>query len=342
MNNPILSIIVAVYNTSSYLEKCLCSLLSQELKDIEIICVNDASTDNSLEILNHFATRDDRIVVIDLKENVKLGGARNRGIEVAKGKYIGFVDSDDFVSPKMYSTLIDASENMSVDIVTPMCYANYSSRGETIKYQFPFSNTKVNEVKTCDVQREIVKSGCRVWASVFKTQYIRDNRLFFAEKVFYEDFPMFFSLFFLTDSIRVVDNVEPLYFYRMDNNSSIVHGTFTNKKFIDRITGAALMYKDAKKVGIDKSFRKELEFKIYCTFYQNTMGLLLFRAKKYPYESIRRVYREYKELMGSFPYNSHYYKKFGLNNLLFRLIGRFPVIGLPIRFIHGFVFRIRQ
>lgn len=71
--NPILSVIVAVHNTSAYLEKCIESLLSQDFKDMEIICVNDASTDNSLEILNKYATCDERIVVIDLKDNVKLG-----------------------------------------------------------------------------------------------------------------------------------------------------------------------------------------------------------------------------------------------------------------------------
>lgn len=91
------SIIVPVYNVEKYLKRCLDSLVNQTLKDIEIICVNDGSTDGSLAILDEYVRNDDRIVVIN-QENSGQSVARNRGIDVAKGEYIGFVDSDDWVS----------------------------------------------------------------------------------------------------------------------------------------------------------------------------------------------------------------------------------------------------
>ena len=95
---PLVSVIVPVYNVEKYLRQCLDSLISQTLQNIEIICVNDASPDNSLAILKEYEAKDKRIVVVDLYENMRQGGARNRGIEYARANYIAFVDSDDWVS----------------------------------------------------------------------------------------------------------------------------------------------------------------------------------------------------------------------------------------------------
>ena len=324
--NPILSVIVAVHNTSSYLEKCIESLLSQDFRDIEIICVNDASSDNSLEILKYYASRDKRIVIIDLKENVKLGGARNRGIDVAKGQYLGFVDSDDYVSSKMYSSLISASNGMTADIVTPLYYANFTEKGSTICYQFLFQDNGKKNTSQEDIRREIVRSGCRVWASIFRTQYIKNMDLHFAENVYYEDFPMFLSLFLRASTIRVLYNKEPLYYYRIDNNSSIVHGVFTKQKFENRLSGAILMYEDAKKLDIDEVFPEELEYKLYRIFYFNTISLLLFKTDRLSMDSIRLVYEKYFKIMGGFPKNNRYYSKFGIFDTCFRLIGKHPAL----------------
>ena len=95
---PKISVLVAVYNTAAYLPQCLDSLLSQTLEDIEVICVDDASTDNSLEVLRQYAERDERIKVFTLKENRGQAHARNVGLSHATGDYIGFVDSDDWLS----------------------------------------------------------------------------------------------------------------------------------------------------------------------------------------------------------------------------------------------------
>lgn len=90
-----------VYNTQEYLNECLTSICNQKLKDVEIICVNDGSTDNSLKILQKHAQKDKRVKIINQK-NAGVSVARNRGIEVARGKYIAFVDSDDIVIPYIY------------------------------------------------------------------------------------------------------------------------------------------------------------------------------------------------------------------------------------------------
>ena len=113
MNNKItVSIIIPVYNAVSYIHKCLSSLLNQSIKNYEIICVNDASTDETLSVLGDYARRYSNIVVINHQKNKRQGGARNTGIRAAKGLYIGFVDSDDWVEEVCIKSSMKKQLNM--------------------------------------------------------------------------------------------------------------------------------------------------------------------------------------------------------------------------------------
>ena len=95
------SVVIPVYNVEDYLRDCLDSIVNQTLKDIEIICINDGSTDNSLEILEHYKSKDERIKVIS-QENGGISAARNKGIDLASGDYISFIDSDDYIDNNFY------------------------------------------------------------------------------------------------------------------------------------------------------------------------------------------------------------------------------------------------
>ena len=121
MRRPIVSVLVPVYNVEKYLPRCLESILQQTLSDIEVICVNDGSTDQSAQILENYAEIDKRIIVIT-KENGGLPSARNAALNKACGKYIGFVDSDDYIQPDMFEKLVNTAEKKSSDIV--ICGAN--------------------------------------------------------------------------------------------------------------------------------------------------------------------------------------------------------------------------
>ena len=112
---PKISIIIPVYNTEKYLVKCIDSLLYQSLEDIEIICVNDGSTDNSQKILDNYAKKDKRIKVIH-QENKKQGAARNKGMGIATGEFIGYVDSDDWVDFDYFEELYIAAKKHNLDI----------------------------------------------------------------------------------------------------------------------------------------------------------------------------------------------------------------------------------
>lgn len=121
MNNPLVSVLIPVYNVEEYLGRCLDSVINQTLVNIEIICVNDGSTDKSAEILEKYKKLDSRIKIVT-KENGGLPSARNAGLDQAQGKYVGFVDSDDFVQKDMFSKLVETAENTNSDIV--ICGAN--------------------------------------------------------------------------------------------------------------------------------------------------------------------------------------------------------------------------
>lgn len=129
--NPKVSIIVPIYNSEKYMSKCIESILNQTLSEIEIILVNDGSTDNSGKIIENYAKKDNRIKVIH-QQNSGPSVARNKGMSIAKGKYIGFVDSDDYIESNMYEELYNNANNKSIEVA--MCSYNEKYLYNDIEY----------------------------------------------------------------------------------------------------------------------------------------------------------------------------------------------------------------
>ena len=111
------SIVVPVYNSHATLPKCLDSLIAQTWQDLEIICVNDKSKDNSIDIIEEYQQKDNRVKLVNHEENMNAGGARNSGIRAATGEYICFCDNDDWLTPDAIEILIEASDNGRIDFV---------------------------------------------------------------------------------------------------------------------------------------------------------------------------------------------------------------------------------
>lgn len=111
-----ISVLIPIYNVEKYLGECLESIINQTYSDLEIICINDGSTDNSLSIINKYAKLDDRIVLID-KENSGYGDSMNRGLSIAKGEYISIVESDDFIEKDMLGVLYEKMASYNLDVV---------------------------------------------------------------------------------------------------------------------------------------------------------------------------------------------------------------------------------
>lgn len=214
-----LSIIVPVYNTEKYIVNCLDSLVNQNLEEIEIICVNDGSTDRSLEILERYAGEDERIQIIT-KENDGLGAARNTGIDAAQGKYIGFVDSDDFADPNMFRLLVKAAESADADVAIGNVYLYYDDSKKTVPYRdqkFYQTLNRVGVFRAKDVPEIVENIG--VWDRIYRRQFIENHKLRNPEHVIYEDALFSFQTSVLAE--RLVECSEAVYFYRKNTGSAI-------------------------------------------------------------------------------------------------------------------------
>ncbi len=209
------SIIVPVYNVEKYLRKCLDSLINQTLTDIEIICVNDGSKDNSPKILEEYKNKDNRIVVIN-QENAGLSVARNSGMEIAKGEYIGFVDSDDWVDLDFFEKLYNSAKANDADIaVGGIIRVTGIKKKKFLKFEKETITDDVNlKFELCDVPEKSY-----VWNKIYKTDKLKEFKLEFEKGIFYEDCiftPQ--ALFYLGEMVTVPNTY---YYYLRRNNSTV-------------------------------------------------------------------------------------------------------------------------
>lgn len=190
---PEISIIVPVYNVEKYLSKCLDSLINQTLKDIEIICINDESQDNSGKILADYAKQDSRIVVINQK-NCGQGGARNHGLEVAKGRYIQFLDSDDYYEPTCCEEMFNIMEEHSeIDVACFGTNVVYETFAELKESDDAYFNMKWYGKKKV-VPQMIRAYSVNCWDKIFRKSFIDKFSLRFPENIrVSEDFCFFWS-----------------------------------------------------------------------------------------------------------------------------------------------------
>ena len=156
---PKVSVIIPIYNTEKYLRKCLDSVCNQTLSDIEIICVNDCSTDNSLEILEEYASKDNRIKLIDFKENKGAAVARNAGIDEAKGEYIGFVDSDDFIDLDFYEKLYNKAIETGADVTkSNLIFENFCNEDNKKEYH-NLQEVRINKLYLNHIPTTLIKKS---------------------------------------------------------------------------------------------------------------------------------------------------------------------------------------
>lgn len=197
------SVIVPIYNVEKYLPKCLDSLINQTLKDIEIICINDESPDGCDKILEAYANKDSRIIVVNQK-NSGQGSARNRGLEIAKGKYIQFLDSDDFYEPNCCEEMYNLMEkHPDIDVAcfdTNIIYDAYEYRKDFDSFYFQMRYQGKHTIK----QAMMSMVDCNCWNKIFRKSFIDKNALRFPEKLHYEDYAFFW--FWMT-------RVKYIYFY---------------------------------------------------------------------------------------------------------------------------------
>ncbi|WP_396146815.1 glycosyltransferase family 2 protein [Flavobacterium sp.] len=224
--NPLISVIIPVYNVSKYLKQCLDSIVNQTYKNLEIILVNDGSTDDSLKICEVYEQLDSRIVVIS-QANKGLAGARNTGIENAKGAYLMFVDSDDWM--ELYAIETAFSKMDEVDLVCFSFYKEYPSTqvarvfGLNGKFDAAFMQRRI----TGPIKEELsdpshLETLVTAWGKIYKTAIIKENKIQaknLSEIGAWED--GFFTWEYLNQSKSVYILDVPMYNYRKFNSESI-------------------------------------------------------------------------------------------------------------------------
>ena len=304
-----LSVIVPVYNMAAdgKLEYCMNSLVNQTIDDYEIIAVDDASTDNSLEILRIYESRyPERVRVIHYEVNKRQGGAKNEGLKVARGEWIGFIDSDDWVTADYYEKLLAKAEETGADMVG--CDYNLVDR-HTMEVGRVVQNNTPEQTGILDAEKHkklLMRSGSMV-IKIYKHSVIQENKLCFPEGIFYEDNcagPVW-SLYF-----KHFEKVEePLYYYYQHQVSTVHH--ITEAKCRDRMKAAALFYEECKERGYLEQYYQEIEYRFAELYYVITLFSYLSGVAHPQLKFVKELRRGMVERFPDFEKNPYYQKKTG-------------------------------
>ena len=219
-NTPKISVIIPVYNAEKYLEQCLDSVILQLYDNLEIICVNDGSTDNSLRILNNYAARDQRIRIVS-QENKGLSGARNTGMKYATGDYISFIDSDDYITLGLYYKFakVVRAEKRQIDIFLFNGLLNYEYKIQSLPELHALydpkdwiATTKLPFKKFSEHKNPAVKTWA-AWNKIYRKKWLDEHSFRFPDGFIFEDRYFSAQTFLATENIYVYEDF--LYFYQL-------------------------------------------------------------------------------------------------------------------------------
>ena len=215
-----ISVVVPVYNVEKYLKECIDSIINQTLEDIEIIWVNDGSTDSSLEILNDYAKKDSRIIVIN-KSNSGYGHTMNMGLNAATGEYVGIIESDDFADKNMFEDLYKLAKEYDADIVKGDWY-NYWSKNKFARKNNRISSAKALKLTNSKQDKSLLRINPSVWSAIYKKEFLNKYNIRFLETpgASYQDLAFSFKIFALAERVILTDKA--YLYYRQDNMNSSV------------------------------------------------------------------------------------------------------------------------
>ncbi len=294
MDKGLLSIIIPVYNMEKYLERCLESVINQSYKNIEIIIINDGSTDNSHQIIKNYSAKYNNINYINLQNNRGLGNARNCGLDSAKGEYVTFIDSDDWIDSNFYMTIINNIKKYNLDIAVAGIVNEYDDRkAYTYRYKYPFDNQITGKfalnllIKSTNQDIYITPI---VNNKVYKRTLIESLHLRFIENNYNED--DIFS-FLLIREARKIGVVKDTYYHYYQRSSSITG--YYKQKHIDDLIDAYTYLFDIK--DIDRSdpytikyFERNLTFVFDLLFRTNLSVCEMRKQVAYIFNKVNELY----------------------------------------------------
>ena len=304
-----LSVIVPVYNMAAEgkLEHCMDSLIGQTIDDYEIIAVDDASTDDSLEILRGYEQKyPGKVKVITYPVNKRQGGAKNEGLKEASGDWIGFIDSDDWVTPDYYEKLLRKAEETGADLVG----CDYSLVTEhTFDVGTVVQNNFEDQTGILDVEKHrklLLHPGSMV-IKIYKADVIRENGLRFPQGIFYEDNcagPLW-SLYFK----RFERVEEPLYYYYQHDTSTVHY--ITEEKCRDRMKAMETFYEECSERGFLEQYRKDIEYRFSELYYVITLFSYMQGVRHPKISFVRELRQGVERRFPDFGQNEYYRQKTG-------------------------------
>ncbi len=221
-HKSLVSVIVPVYNVEQYLPRCLDSLIGQTLEEIEIICIDDGSTDQSGRILDEYASRDSRIKVVH-QENGGYGKAMNTGLQQANGNYIGVLESDDFAAPQMYQLLYQTAERYQVEVVKSNYYRYWELPKEKTKKEPLLKHLPYGQIIHPWAYQRLFRIQPSIWSGLYRRDFLEQHQITFLETpgAAYQD--TFFTFQIFTVAQKIVLLPDGLLYYRQDNANSSIH-----------------------------------------------------------------------------------------------------------------------
>jgi len=289
------SVVVPVYNVELYLRQCLDSLKSQTLKEIEFILINDLSTDNCGLICDEYALSDDRFIVIHNKTNIRQGLSRNKGIDIAKGEYIGFVDADDYIDPDYYEKLYAAAEINNFDISKTEAIKLYSD-GRKIKQPY-LKEAIMNGIK--DETPLFLLFTYEHWTAIFKRDLLIKHNIKYPDIRNAQDNVFLLRVNYFAKSISLVSGT--FYYYRQHSSSTI---SIKEEAFFNSILQSFELY-------VDFINTHDMAKKYYDLFFIKSFDKILIRYKEIANLSALEEYkREYVKkaliIMNQYKYDKEY------------------------------------
>ena len=222
--SPVLSLLIPIYNVQRYLRECLDSAVAQTLEDIEIICINDGSTDSSPDIIREYMDRDARVKMID-KANSGYGDSMNRGLEMARGEYVGILESDDFMAPDALEKLVSAAEGCNADFAKANFDFYWSKPEERRSLHEMFKPKDCGKPVHPSDTTQFFKQKPSIWSAVYRRDFLERNGIKFLPTpgASFQDTSFAFKVIACAD--KAVYLHDTVLSYRQDNENSSVNSS---------------------------------------------------------------------------------------------------------------------
>ena len=321
MSEPELSIIVPIYNSEKYLKKCIESILCQSYKDFELILINDGSTDNSIEICKHYVKKDSRVNLVN-KKNTGSSDTRNIGINQSKGKYISFIDSDDWIEANMLDHKINLAKKYNLDmVISGICFDKVDSSGNIISTINNYNDVlwlNKNEVRSNIINifpNALINSSCN---KIYKSELIKSNKIKFKSTEIGEDTLFNIDIIKEINTIGIIHN-SYYHYMKYENNNTLTTKIIDNAydKYI-YIHKEIIELFSSWNITNNETYSKINET-MFAQYFATTLKILSANNSKYSYKEKKKMLDDglkKKMIIDTFDYSN----PFSYKEKIFRFI----------------------